>query len=200
MREEKKREEVPEKFEEKKRLRREVLTLRHAMTTEEILERSSVICEKILGMREVAAAKEICLYMPINNEVDVSLMVERLRSIGKKLYLPRVNGHNMHFFAYESNTRLAPGGFGILEPWDSEQLVAGEDTLIIMPGAVFSEDCDRVGYGGGYYDRYLKKHPEAKTIAVAYAFQVQKSIPVNEQDVRPESLITETAEYHRPYS
>ena len=182
-------------FEEKKRLRRGILDERRAMEATAVEEKSQTICDTLLTQPEIEAAKKICLYMPINNEVNVLLMEERLRSLGKELYVPKLGGHNMHFHKYEPDTEMSPGAFGIPEPVDSEMLAADENTLIIMPGAVFSPNRDRIGYGGGYYDRYIKKHSDTKTIAVCYDFQVQKSIPVNEKDMRPEKLITETKLY-----
>ncbi len=182
-------------FEEKKQLRREVLEKRRAMSQSEVAEKSEVICDTVLKLSELREAEKVCIYMPINNEVDVSLLTDRLRSLGKVLYIPKIGGHNMHFYKYEPDTELAPGSFGILEPVDSEILTADENTLIIMPGAVFTKNRDRIGYGAGYYDRYLKKHPEAKTLAVCYDMQLRDSIPVNANDRRPARLITESAIY-----
>ena len=182
-------------FEEKKQLRRQILDKRRAMDEQAVREKSDVICEKLLKEPALAEADKVCLYMPINNEVDVSLLVKRLRSLGKKLYIPKIGGHNMHFHVYEDDTALAPGSFGILEPVDSEMLTADEKTLIIAPGAVFSKDRDRIGYGGGYYDRYIKKHSDAKTIAVCYEFQVMDRIPAGANDMRPLKLITEENTY-----
>ena len=182
-------------FEEKKRLRRKILDERRAMDAQTVSEKSDVICEKLIREPAIAECDKICLYMPINNEVDVTLLVDRLRSLGKTLYIPKIGGHNMHFHKYEADTELSPGSFGIPEPVDSEMLVADEKTLIVMPGAGFSKDRDRIGYGGGYYDRYIKKHSDAKAIAVCYEFQVLEQVPAGKNDMRPAKLITEENSY-----
>ncbi len=183
------------RYEEKKKLRRKILDERRALTEEAIKERSGKICDRFLALPILSEASKVCIYMPINNEVDVSLMTDRLRSLGKTLYIPKVGGSSMHFHLYEPDTALSPGSFGILEPCDSPMLSADADTLIVMPGACFSEGRDRIGYGGGYYDRYIKKHPDVLTVAVAYDLQVLPEIPSAGHDQKPMILLTETRQF-----
>jgi 5-formyltetrahydrofolate cyclo-ligase len=95
----------------------------------------------------------------------------------------------MEFYIYDEATALINGAYNILEPASDEILEPDSDTLIIMPGAVFSKDKKRIGYGGGYYDRYLAEHPECKTIAVAYNFQILDEIPYEEHDMCPDLIV-----------
>jgi 5-formyltetrahydrofolate cyclo-ligase len=130
--------------------------------------------------------------MPIRNEVDVRLLLEPARSDGKLVYLPKVLPEDyMEFYSYTENTSLISGAYNILEPDSKDVLVPDSDTLIIMPGAVFSKDRERIGYGGGYYDRYLAAHPECKTVAVAYDFQILEQIPYEEHDICPDLVVSE---------
>ena len=77
----------------------------------------------------------------------------------------------MDFFRYDEDTVLVTGSYDIMEPDSDEMLEPDENTLIIMPGAVFSESRDRIGYGGGYYDRYLEKYRSASQLRYAMIFR-----------------------------
>ena len=77
------------------------------------------------------------------------------------------------------------------DPDRCECLDSEEDALIIMPGVAFDADRRRIGYGGGFYDRYLAVHPGHVTVAAAYEFQVLEQVPSQEQDIRPQLLVTE---------
>jgi len=99
----------------------------------------------------------------------------------------------MRFYQITSFDELEEGTMHILEP-DPEQcpcLDAEEHALVIMPGAAFDRERNRIGYGGGFYDRYLAAHPEHPTVAAAYSFQVFDRIPSDEHDIRPQILVTE---------
>jgi 5-formyltetrahydrofolate cyclo-ligase len=182
---------IDEKLKEKKKLlRKEILAKRSAMTADEVLKQSRRICENVICSKFYKSCKKLCLYMPIRNEVDVRLLLEAAWDDGKQVYLPKVLPDDyMEFYSYNESTALISGAYNILEPDSKEILVPDSDTLIIMPGAVFSKDNKRIGYGGGYYDRYLAKHPECKTIAVAYDFQILEHIPYEEHDVCPDVVI-----------
>jgi 5-formyltetrahydrofolate cyclo-ligase len=176
--------------EKKKLLRKEILAKRSAMTADEVLKQSRRVCENVICSDLYKNCKKLCLYMPIRNEVDVRLLLEAAWDDGKQVYLPKVLPDDyMEFYSYNESTALISGAYNILEPDSKEILVPDSDTLIIMPGAVFSKDNKRIGYGGGYYDRYLAKHPECKTIAVAYDFQILEHIPYEEHDVCPDVVI-----------
>ena len=99
----------------------------------------------------------------------------------------------MDFYLISEYTQLAPGAMNILEPtaYCEKITVFPENTLMIMPGVAFDENLNRVGYGGGYYDRFLDKHPDLNIIAVGYELQLCESIPTEPTDYRPHMLITE---------
>ena len=100
----------------------------------------------------------------------------------------------MEFFHIENFGQLHPGTMGILEP-EEGALADGADALVIMPGVAFDRDRRRIGYGGGYYDRYLAAHPCLPTMAVAFDCQVLDEVPYDEYDIRPQILVTETSVY-----
>ena len=88
---------------------------------------------------------------------------------------------------------IITGAYDIRESRSEEILEPGEGTLIIMPGAVFTPWKDRIGYGGGFYDRFLDEHPECKTIAVCYDLQVVDELPVEAHDRKPDYVVCETS-------
>lgn len=176
---------------DKKEIRKKVLKERSALREKRVMELSERICSKLRELKCYKMARDICLYMPVNNEVNVILLAETAEREGKRIWLPKVEGKIMEFYLFSIGDELTEGAFGIKEPKPVHMLKPSEDTLIIMPGAVFSKNRDRIGYGGGYYDRYLEKHRKCKTAAVCYGFQIFEDIPNEEHDIKPDILISE---------
>ena len=130
-------------------------------------------------------------------------MNQKIRESGKSLYLPKTyaDRKEMAFYRVYSDADLIPGYQGILEPQEkepfTEKLVSlkPEKVLMLMPGAAFDDKGNRIGYGGGYYDRYLESHPQLHTLALAFDMQVLFEVPAEEQDIKPQLLVTETNMY-----
>lgn len=178
--------------ESKKELRREILAKRRNLSEAYQKQAAKEIYEKLRALAVYKEASVLCLYVPIQNEVDLFQYIPEFRADGKKIYLPRVNGNIMDFYAYNEQTALVEGAYHILEPDSMAQLEPeefGGSCLIVMPGAVFTKSCDRIGYGGGYYDRYLAVHPECHTVAVGYAVQIVDSIKTEQTDIKPELIL-----------
>lgn len=176
---------------DKSEIRKEMLDKRASLTQDKVKEISQMICIAVRVLESYKTAKNVCLYMPIKNEVDVRYVMEDARHEGKDIWLPKVNGKNMDFYSYGMNTKLIKGSYGILEPDSNEILIPDKKTFIVMPGAAFSEKHDRIGYGGGYYDRFLNKHNMCMTAAVCYNFQILPQIPVESYDIRPDVIVSE---------
>ena len=169
--------------ESKKALRKGILAKRRNLSEEYQKQAAQEIYEKLRALEVYKEASVLCLYVPIQKE---------FRADGKQIYLPRVNGNTMDFYAYNEQTALVEGAYHILEPDSMVQLEpekTGGTCLIVMPGAVFTRSCDRIGYGGGYYDRYLAAHPDCHTAAVGYAIQIVDSIMTEETDIKPEVVL-----------
>lgn len=175
----------------KKEIRQQILKKRNDMTSEEVHQLSQQICSNIKNLDVYKSADNICLYMPVNNEVDVTLLVDDAWNDGKTLWLPKTSGNTMGFYKFSDDTALSVGTYGIMEPVSDECLVPDENTLIMMPGVAFSPDGGRIGYGGGYYDRYLNKWDTCTTAAVCYQFQLLQELPVEEHDVSPDIIVNE---------
>ncbi len=175
----------------KKEIRQQILKQRNEMDFEEVQQLSAQICDKIKELSVYKDTENICLYMPVNNEVDVTLLAEDAWSDGKTLWLPKTADNMMGFYKFGNDTALTAGTYGVLEPVSEEKLEPGADTLVLMPGVAFSPDGGRVGYGGGYYDRYLNKWTMCKTVAVCYSFQILDELPMEDHDVRPDKIVCE---------
>lgn len=180
---------------QKKSLRKEILDKRKALSVEKVALYSKTICDSIAKTSEYKYATDICLYMPIRNEVDVTLLIDRCRQDNKRIWMPKIIVASMDFYSFMDNEHLVKGAYNILEPVSDTRLVPDRYTLVIMPGSVFSKSRDRIGYGGGYYDRYLDKYKQIITIAAAYEFQVVDSILTDEFDKKPDKIITEARVY-----
>ncbi len=174
----------------KKELRTKISEMRNRLTSEEIAARSKQICKLVTEHKYYRKTADICLYMPVRNEVDTSYIMTRAAADGKTVWLPKVNAGRMQFLIHDDSVPFAKGPYGILEPQTQKELVPDSDTLVIMPGAVFSREGNRIGYGGGYYDRFLAEFPMCMTIAVCYDFQIVDEVPAEVHDIRPQVVIS----------
>lgn len=184
-------------MQDKATLRKEIIKKRKEMNKEDAARKSEIICRKIIASGEYKAADNILAYISVQNEVMLNSLIEDAQKSNKTIWLPRVVGDDMEFIKYTSGAPLQKNRYGILEPSGDEKIVPDEETLIIMPGVAFSIKNDRIGFGGGYYDRFLSVNNKCKNIiAVAYEFQICDFVPSEAHDIKPHILITERNEYY----
>ena len=175
----------------KKEIRQQVLQQRRDMEPETVDSLSQIICNRIKEMDEYKNATDVCLYMPVNNEVDLTFIFEDAWNTGKRTWLPKTIGHRMEFRKFTPDTPLSESAFKTLEPESDIVLEPGETTLIMMPGVAFSPDGDRLGYGSGFYDKYLEQWQKCTTVAACYDFQIVPEVPTEEHDIKPDFIISE---------
>ena len=166
---------------------------RRAEASPKYLHEASLRIKDRFVKTEAYAKEEILLaYVDAKREVETRLIMQQALEDGRKVAAPRVDGDGiMHYYYIESLEDLEPGSFGIMEPKKSCPLCETEKGLLLMPGVAFDEHCHRVGYGGGYYDRYLERHPGLVHIALAFEFQVFPEVPFEDHDILPERIVTE---------
>lgn len=154
-------------------------------------------------------AREIYCYASFRDEVPTFGLMEQAWKDGKRVAVPRVtDGLRMEFCYIESFRQLRPGYFGIPEPEEAAgnrilPQTAGkglpgtgeDDILMILPGAAFDRRGNRIGYGKGFYDRYLQEFPRCRRMGLAYLVQCVEAIPAQEWDVRAEAVITEKGNF-----
>ena len=175
---------------QKNSLRQHLEMKRRAMPKEEAEVLSAAVVTQLESLPEFCEGRNVMLYYPIRNEVDVRPLLQAYRET-KVLLLPVVlKGHRMELRQYTGPESLKKGRYNIPEPI-GERYTGHIDTIIV-PGVGFDRHLHRIGRGGGYYDRFLKKHPEAKKVAVAYDFQIVDNVPVNRFDRKVNAIITPT--------
>lgn len=160
------------------------------------------IRKNFLGLRCVAESEWIYPFVSYSTEADTIEIIRYYLENGseerKRIAVPKVKGREMDFYEIRSMNELSPGYMGIPEPIE-KRLVIADRGVMIMPGLVFDHELNRIGYGGGYYDRYLSKYDNDNLIkaAIAYDFQVVDKIDSvsEEHDVRPDIIVTDKAEY-----
>ena len=165
---------------------------RQALRPEERAERSRRICEHLLALPELAWAGTVMSYMAMPSEADLGVLHEALWARGTRLCFPVTrSGGAMEAAACGAEGPWEEGAFGIREPAGGEVLRPEEIGLVLMPCLAFDERGSRLGWGGGYYDRYLIRCPGALRIGVGFELQRAALLPREEWDVPLQMLVTE---------
>ncbi len=174
---------------DKATLRKEIRKLKRAMTEEEILLRSQRLCEKFLKCDSYKKADTVYGYLPYNQEVRTWYLLSQAMKDGKKVAVPKVYGEEMRFIYITDFSQIETGYCGIPEPIADAPVANDKDALVLMPGLAFDTDGRRIGYGGGFYDRFLSAEPDHPTIALCYDFQVRNDLPVEAFDIPVDLVI-----------
>ena len=176
---------------EKKKIRRRILKLRDGLSSEERGEKSKQIKKKLFTLFEFTSAKTVFFYAAKRSEVATKEMIEDALSLGKKVGLPIVRGKEIFFSQIFNYGKLIPSTFGILEPEEEHPISLDRVDLIIVPGIVFDSQGNRIGFGKGFYDRFLKKIPDTFKIGLAFEIQIVETIPKISTDIPVDKIITE---------
>lgn len=160
-------------------LRREMAEKRKRLD----LKNGEQFSERIRETEEYKRAKTVMLYMPINGEADVT----GLLGDDKIFLLPVTGESDIHASCMGELTR---GAFGVLEPVDKHAFDKNAIDLVLVPGVVFDKGFNRIGFGKGYYDRFLKDMDAVK-IGICHSFQLVEEIDSEEHDVKMDLIVTE---------
>ena len=189
---------------QKKELRKEAKSYRKSLSENDRLDKSSAIINNLKALKEFQKADVILMYASLPNEVEtLKLMDELLAEDKKQIYCPVTRGDEMEFYKISSLEDLKEGNFNVLEPEPNDELrLMTKDTVnycMLMPGLMFDKQGNRLGYGKGYYDKYLAKLPKdvnLTTIALSYEAMVKDAIPAEETDQKADYIVTETDSYN----
>lgn len=176
-----------------------MLSLRGEMTDEECMEKSNFIWHHLFTLQSIQRADYILCYVDYTSEVRTKGLIERMLSMGKNVYVPRVCGEDMEFYRISGLKDLFIGYKGILEPLGEPQKRFTEelftqhtdDTVMLLPGVAFDKKGGRIGYGKGYYDRYLMRIPCKERIALSYQMQLVEDAKSSELDIPLTGIVTE---------
>ena len=186
---------MKQKREDKSEIRSEFLKKRKELPKEQCRADSITIAKRILSLKKVQKAETIFLYASYKNEVGTKKLIQKLLSMKKKVALPRVREKEMDFFLIRSWEELVLGYQEILEPDGAGQIVVPKkEDVMIVPGVVFDRKGNRIGYGGGYYDRYLGQHENTLPCLIGVGYEMQMFsdiIPTEPQDKSLDFIVTE---------
>lgn len=179
----------------KQELRQQILIRRQGLPAEEIERASRLICQKIASLPPWKQAKTVMLYFPVRGEVDVRPLIERAWWENKTVAVPYTVPENKHLIpaVVHSFADLVPGAYGIPAPRQPFPTLSPESIdVVVVPGVAYDREGYRLGYGGGYYDRFLAVlRSTCYTVAPAYRWQVVEKIPRTEQDMPVDEIVTD---------
>ncbi len=184
---------------QKKELRKEAKTYRKSLSEGERLDKSNAIIRNLKALKEFQKAEVILMYASLADEVETLSLIGELAEEGKKsVCCPVTQGDEMEFYKILSVDDLKEGNFHVLEPEPlaERRLELQKDVhyCMLMPGLMFDKMGNRLGYGKGYYDKYLARLPEnmnLTTIALSYEEMIKDIIPAEETDWRVDYVVTE---------
>ena len=168
---------------DKTALRKTIRERKRAMTPAEIEEKSRILGEKFLASEAYKNAKTIYGYLPYNQEVRTVPMLRQALADGKRVAVPKVYGEEMKFLYMTDLDRVEKGYAGLPEPIDDGPLAEDPTALVLMPGLAFDPEGHRIGYGGGFYDKFLASEPGHPTLALCYDFQMLPKLETEEFDI-----------------
>lgn len=179
-------------------LRNRFLDYRNNLSKEERREKSARVWENLKKEESFQKAEAILVYMDYRSEVMTTGLVEELFDAGtKRVFAPRVEGMDVQFYEVFCMEDFEPGYQGIREPHIcpeklfTRKMAQEIKSLILVPGAVFDIEKGRMGYGKGFYDRYLTAFPEITSAGLAFECQIAKRVPMEAKDVRMDMVITD---------
>lgn len=173
----------------KQQLRQAIRQRKRAMTQEEIEDRSRSLCEKFLNSDNYRRCTCLYGYLPYNQEVRTWPILQQALADGKQVAVPKVYGDEMKFIYLTDLTQVAAGYAGIPEPIADGPVAEQQDALVLMPGLAFDPQGHRIGYGGGFYDKFLSREPGHPTVALCYEFQMVDHLETEQFDIPVDTVI-----------
>ncbi len=189
---------------QKQTLRKEILTLRENQTPAEIIEKNKQIFDILANWQVFKSADAVLIYMDFRSEVQTRQIVDYCLENNKDVIVPVVKQDTKQIVlvAVDNDTTFVKSKLGILEPViekDSVRTLYDID-LVLAPGVAFDQAGNRLGYGGGYYDRLLAAHSEIrhliKVYGLAFDCQLVDDVPTDKTDCKMDGVITEKQIYH----
>ena len=177
----------------KEEIRSRIRICRKEMSVLQWQEKSHEICQQIVKSRVYEQAEVIYAYLAKQGEVLLDEVILDAIAKGKQVAVPKVMGKEMKFFKLQDLSQVEPGCMGIREPLSREEILLSKETvgLMLLPAVAVDEQGHRIGYGGGYYDRYLERDPQWIKVAAVFGFQVYEQVPAEALDVPLDGIVTE---------
>lgn len=183
----------------KSEIRKMIKEMKRKLEPNEINELSSQIAKRLIQTEMYEKASVIYPYVAYNQEVITNEIILDAWSKGKRVAVPKTYSDYMEFLYINDFNELEPGAWDIPEPTTST--IANEsEVLIVMPGIAFDPEFNRIGYGGGFYDKYLATHPDTHftKVALTYDFQIVDHLETEPHDQKIDAIITPTRIFMAP--
>ena len=174
---------------DKKALRTQIRAQKRAMTEEMIAEKSRRLGELFCSCQAYRRAKTIYGYLPYNQEVRTVPMLEQALKDGKRVAVPKCYGDEMRFIFMDDLSKVEKGYAGIPEPIADDPVADDTTALVLMPGLAFDPEGNRMGYGGGFYDKFLAAEPNHPTLALCYDFQMLEHLDTEAHDIPVDTVL-----------
>ena len=159
------------------------------------LSKDKLIAEKLFSLKEYKECKTLITYVSLDDEVKTDDIIIHSLKAGKRVAVPfcKDNLGNMDFYLIDSLTQLSIGSFSVREPniYECERLNSFNDSIAIVPGLIFDKNGYRIGYGKGYYDRFLSKY-NGVSVGLCYDELLKDNIPIGEHDKNVDIIITQS--------
>ena len=172
----------------KAEIRSLIRSRKEAASPEELAKKSRILTDRFLETEAYQNAKTLYGYISYNQEVCTLGILEQALKDGKQVAIPKCYGKQMVFRYITDLNRLQRRSFGLPEPYDDEPLAQDPEALVLMPGLAFDREGHRIGYGGGYYDRFLELEPGHPTVALCFDFQLLDRLDTDPFDI-PADLV-----------
>ena len=170
----------------KKELREKYLNIRKEICDKE--NKNSNIFQKVIDMEEYKKSNLVLSYVSLGDEVDTIGLIKYSLKCGKQVAIPKCEGEIINFYYINSLDELNKGSFDILEPQNENKVKSFENGICIVPGVAFDKSNNRIGYGKGYYDRFLQNYNGIK-IGLTYKECICEKIDIDKYDVKLDKII-----------
>jgi 5-formyltetrahydrofolate cyclo-ligase len=179
----------------KKKMRKKMLDLRASLGPADIAKKSSLVQKLLFDLPEFRQAQVVMFYVSFRSEVKTGEMIQAALDLDKKIVVPAVSSDRQALEPYfiDSLDQLTPGTYGVPEPKSREKRAdSGSIDLITVPGCAFDPEGFRLGYGGGYYDRFLGQDQNAAAVGLAFELQMVPKVPaLKPHDLPVDLIVTE---------
>ena len=179
----------------KEEIRKKIKEKRLLLSKEERKKLSEKIEERLTA--KLTNVRSFLFYYPFKNEVSLLNLAEKLIKAGKIIAFPKTEGKEIVPIIVKNLSELIPGRFSIPEPPYNPKNVLKEIEMAFIPGIAFDLKCFRIGYGGGFYDRFLAKWKVRTKIGICFDFQIVEEIPTDPYDIPMDIVVTEKREIRR---
>lgn len=173
----------------KREIRSYIRQKKREMPPAQIHEKSEALARLLLGTQEYRTARSIYGYLPFNQEVRTLPILQQALRDGKRVAVPKCVGNELRFIWLDDLDAVEKSPMGIPEPLADSPVAEDETALVLMPGVAFDKTGRRIGYGGGFYDRFLAREDKHPTVALCYEFQLFEKLETEEFDIPVDKVL-----------